>query len=72
MQASKDISREEAEYYNTKTRLKTFENSKNLDAVKVKKENAKSVKKVQKIIQSILDWNVSGEDKIIQIAELRK
>ena len=55
MQASKDISREEAEYYNTKTRLKTFENSKNLDAVKVKKENAKSVKKVQKIIQSILD-----------------
>ena len=72
MQASKDISREEAEYYNTKTRLKTFENSKNLDAVKVKKENAKSVKKVQKIIQSILDWNVSGEDKIIQIDELRK
>lgn len=67
---TKDMSREEAEYYNTKTRPKTFDNSKDLDAAKIKKENAKSLKKVQKIIQSILDLNVSGEEKIIQIAEL--
>ena len=64
------MSREEAEYYNTKTRPKTFDNSKDLDTAKVKKENAKSLKKVQKIIQSILDFNVSSEEKIIQIAEL--
>lgn len=72
---SKNMTREEAEYYNTKTTSKSFEtmqllSSNSLDAPKVKKENNESLRKVKKTIRLILNSDVSGEEKLAQITEL--
>lgn len=69
------ISRQEAEYYNTKLENKAFEDiqlvrSDDLIATKVQKENKNSIQKVKLELSKILSLNASESKKISKIASL--
>lgn len=69
------ISRQKAEYYNSKLEPKDLENiqlvsSKDLMALKIKKENAESIKKVEKELSQIIKSNIKSDEKINRIASL--
>ena len=69
------ITRQEAEYYNSKLEVKPFENtqlmtSDDLMTLKIRKENIKSIKQVEIELHSILSLNLGESEKISRIASL--
>jgi site-specific recombinase XerD len=69
------ISRRDAEYYNSKLEPKNFNNfqlvkSNNTMAIKIKTENQKSIKKVEKELNKIINAGGDEEEKITKVASL--
>lgn len=69
------ISRQEAEYYNTKLKSKTINDiqlvrSDSLIAAKIKKENIESINKVKSELKKILTSNIIDSEKISEIISL--